>query len=90
MSTSHDDTPHRATGLLHTAAGVADVLLGGAEGAARRARSLLRRSDLADLARDGHDDLRARGELAVRRYLPEPHLEVLARRAIARRQSGDA
>jgi hypothetical protein len=37
--------------------------------------------------RDGHDELRSRGELALKRYgnASEPHMEILAKRAIARK-----
>jgi hypothetical protein len=53
----------------------------------------LRRQDLADLASEGQDDLKIRGELAIRRLRREPHLELLAQRALARRaeeQNGNA
>lgn len=68
-------------------AGVIDLGLEQAEGALRRVRGLLGRSDLHALVGDGHEDLKARGELALNRYAPatESHLEALARRAAATR-----
>ncbi|WP_444960899.1 hypothetical protein [Nocardiopsis sp. M1B1] len=72
---------------LLVAAGVADLAWSGIGAALRGARSLLGRSDLAELVRDGRRDLRERGELALRRYAPtaESHMELLARRAAASR-----
>ncbi|XKK39555.1 hypothetical protein HFP72_00980 [Nocardiopsis sp. ARC36] len=77
---------------LLVAAGVADLALDRIGAALRQAKSLLGRSDLADLARDGRDDLRERGRLALRRYgrTPECHMEVLARRVASRTGQGDA
>ncbi|MCK9870345.1 hypothetical protein MRI28_11960 [Nocardiopsis dassonvillei] len=77
----------RAREPLLVAAGVADLAWSGIGAALRGARSLLGRSDLAELVRDGRRDLRERGELALRRYAPtaESHMEVLARRAAASR-----
>lgn len=68
-------------------AGVVDLGLEQAEGALRLVRGLLGRSDLHELAADGHEDLMARGELALRRYAPsaESHMEALARHAAAAR-----
>jgi hypothetical protein len=70
----------------YVVAGLADLALSGAGSALRGLRGLLSRSDLAELAKDGQDDLKARGRLAVQRHasLPEPHLESLARQAAAR------
>ncbi|GAA1442157.1 hypothetical protein [Nocardiopsis tropica] len=77
---------------LLVAAGAADLALDRLGAALRRTRSLLGRSDLADLARDGRDDLRERGRLALQRYGPTPecHMEVLARRVASRTGQGDA
>jgi hypothetical protein len=75
---------------LHTMVGVADIVLNRVESTARQMRAVLagvRRSDLADLIREGHDDLKARGRLALGRHSSESHLEVLARRAAAGRRS---
>lgn len=73
----------RVSEPLLLAAGVADLAYSGIGAALRGARSLLGRSDLAELARDGRQELRQRGELALRRYAPtaESHMELLARRA---------
>lgn len=80
----------RAREPLLVAAGVADLAWIGIGAALRGARSLLGRSDLAELVRDGQRDLRERGELALRRYAPtaESHMELLARRAAASRPGG--
>ncbi|TYK53167.1 polyprenyl synthetase [Actinomadura decatromicini] len=62
--------------VLHLAAGAADVVLGGIRGLARRLPGL----------GDVRQELRARGELALRRNAPaQPaHMEVLARRVSER------
>ncbi|MEU9605386.1 hypothetical protein [Streptomyces sp. NPDC048057] len=73
-------------------AGAVDLVLEQAEGALRRVRALLSRSDLLDLAGDVRDDLVARGRnsgLGPTRPLPvpsigsvalgEPHMELVAR-----------
>ncbi|WP_306369374.1 hypothetical protein [Nocardiopsis sp. CC223A] len=75
------------------AAGAADLVIEGVGTALRRAGSLLGRSDLAALARDGREELRRRGLLALRRHAraTESHMELLARRAGARGSGrGDA
>jgi hypothetical protein len=61
---------------LYLAAGVADVVLGGARGALRRLPGL----------GEVCEELRARGELAWGRIVPaaEAHLELLARRVSER------
>ncbi|GAA2239597.1 hypothetical protein GCM10010430_21130 [Kitasatospora cystarginea] len=74
-------------------AGVIDVGLEQAEGLLRRMRGVLGRSDLREVAADGQEELRARGELLLGRLAPatESHLEGVARRAAAsRRTSSDA
>ena len=70
-------------------AGIADLGLETAEDLLGRARGLLGRSDLPDLAADAHADLRARGEVVLGRFGPpaEAHMEVLARRANAARDA---
>ncbi|MFD3546683.1 polyprenyl synthetase [Streptomyces sp. NPDC058655] len=75
---------HDAVLLL---AGVADVALSGLASLVGGARGLLRRGDVAELAQDGGQELKARGRLVLDRYAaaPPPHLEVLARRVAARR-----
>ncbi|SHJ67355.1 hypothetical protein SAMN05421803_108114 [Nocardiopsis flavescens] len=75
------------------AAGAADLVIEGIGTALRRTGALLGRSDLAELARDGREELRQRGILALRRYSPTPesHMELLARRAASREPGrGDA
>jgi hypothetical protein len=79
--------------LVYVAAGVAEVALAVVNKPLERLQAQLRRQDLADIASDGQDDLKVRGELAIRRLRPEPHLELLAQRALARRageQNGNA
>jgi hypothetical protein len=66
--------------MLHLAAGVADLVAGGWREAVRR---------LPRLA-EVREELRARGELALKRNapIPEAHLEVLSRQ-VARRTTGE-
>jgi hypothetical protein len=66
--------------ILHLVAGMADLVAGGLRDAARR---------LPRLA-EVREELRARGELALRRTAPAPeaHLEVLSRQ-VAQRTSGE-
>ncbi|AZP15971.1 polyprenyl synthetase [Streptomyces aquilus] len=54
-------------------------------------RSLLRRSDAAELAAQAEQDLTARGRLVLDRYaaVPPAHLEILARQALARKSAGE-
>ncbi|WP_461028886.1 polyprenyl synthetase [Streptomyces sparsus] len=67
-------------------AGAADLALSTATAALRGARSLLNRSDLADLAQDAQQEVKARGRLLLQRHaVPEPHMELLARQITARR-----
>ncbi|MDH6139894.1 MULTISPECIES: hypothetical protein [Kitasatospora] len=83
----------RGTEAVQLLAGVIDVGLEQAEGLLRRMRGLLGRSDLHEVAADGQEELRARGELLLGRLAPasESHLEAVARRAAAsRRSSPDA
>ncbi|MDT0330601.1 hypothetical protein [Nocardiopsis lambiniae] len=83
-------TDHVGESVL-LAAGLADMAFSGAGAALRRARALLIRSDLVELADDGREELRRRGRLALRRYAPasESHLEQLARRAASRPGQSD-
>jgi hypothetical protein len=79
--------------LVYVAAGVAEVGLAVVHKPLQLLRAQLRRQDLADIAGEGQDDLKIRGELAIRRLRTEPHLELLAQRALARRaeeQNGNA
>jgi hypothetical protein len=73
-------------------AGLADLAFSGIGAVLRRGQELLGRSDLADLAQDGRDDVKARGRLALQRYvtLPESHMELIAQRVAARRGESDA
>ncbi|MCW2947545.1 MAG: hypothetical protein JWR24_4262 [Actinoallomurus sp.] len=66
--------------MLYLAAGVADLVVGGMRGGARRLPRLV----------EMREELRARGELALRRTgsAPEAHLEVLARRVAERNADG--
>ncbi|MFF2780474.1 polyprenyl synthetase [Streptomyces sp. NPDC058052] len=82
---------------LLLAAGLADLVVDTIGGAAGSLRSLLGRSDSADLAHDAAADLRARGRLALDRLGPGrdgtgglAHMEVLAREALARRAASVA
>ncbi|MER5865189.1 polyprenyl synthetase [Kitasatospora sp. NPDC002040] len=71
--------------LVYAVAGLADLALSRVERGAGLLRGLLRRDDLGELAREGHQDLKARGELALKRHaVPEAHMEQLARIAAAR------
>lgn len=78
----------RLSDLMYLAAGVIDVASAAAHVPLLRLQAQLRRSDLADIAGEGQSDLRIRGELAIRRLRPEPHLELLAQRALSQRAEG--
>ncbi|WP_205718141.1 hypothetical protein [Actinomadura soli] len=67
--------------VLHLAAGAADVVMGGIRGAVRRLPGL----------GEVRQELRARGELALRRtaQAPPAHMEVLARRVSERPARND-
>ena len=93
MSTLNEPTAKRLRDdVVHTFAGLADLALGQVEHTVRLVRSGLGREDLGELVREGNNELKTRGELAVRRYQPmaEPHLEHLARRAARRIDNTDA
>ncbi|NEE22946.1 polyprenyl synthetase [Streptomyces sp. SID7499] len=84
----------RPRGLEHRAvllvAGLADLTVSTVGSALGTMRGLLRRSDTAELAAETERDLIARGRLALDRCaaVPPAHLEILARRSMARR-AGD-
>ncbi|MER8037753.1 polyprenyl synthetase [Streptomyces hydrogenans] len=91
--TSPGERPDEKALLL--AAGLADLVVESIGAAAGSLRSLLGRSDSADLAQDAAADLRARGRLALDRLAADregpggpAHMEVLAREAVARRAAG--
>lgn len=79
----------RAEEIVLMAAGLADLVLSRVEKAAAQARDVLGRADLRELAQEGNDDLKKRGELRLRRYggQGEPHLELLARRVVEREEN---
>lgn len=72
-------------------AGLADLAVSTLGSALGTVRGMLRRSDAAELATEAERDLLARGRLVLDRYatVPPAHLEVLARRALARRAADD-
>lgn len=78
--------------LVYAAAGLVDVAVSLTQGAIERLGTVLRRSDLPELSREGREDLRARGELALRRYAgtAESHLEALARQTAAGKSPDNA
>lgn len=84
-SGDHTRGPQRGRDLLALLAGAADLGLETAEGLIGKARGLLGRSDLGELAADAHGDLKARGDVLLGRLAPPPeaHMETLARRAKA-------
>jgi hypothetical protein len=76
---------------LLLAAGLADLAVSTVGSALGTVRGLLRRSDAEELAAEAEHELVARGRLVLDRYaaVPPAHLEILARRALARRATGD-
>ncbi|MFE6402610.1 hypothetical protein [Streptomyces alboflavus] len=72
-------------------AGLADLAVSTVGSALGAVRGALRRSDTAELAAQAEHDLLARGRLALDRYAAPPpaHLEILARRALARQAADD-
>ncbi|WP_329548924.1 polyprenyl synthetase [Streptomyces sp. NBC_01356] len=76
---------------LLVAVGLADLAVSAAGSALGTMRGLLRRSDAAELAAEAENELVARGRLVLDRYadVPPAHLEILARRALARKAAGD-
>ena len=91
---ANDDEDRRSTtdNVLFTVLGLADLALSQVKHALRPVNDVIQRSDLHELTRDGHDELTARGALAINRYAsaPEPHLDSLAKAAARRSASGDA
>ncbi|MGW6316481.1 polyprenyl synthetase [Streptomyces sp. NPDC055099] len=73
------------------AAGLADLAVSTLGSALGTVRGMLRRSDTAELATEAERELLARGRLVLDRYatVPPPHLEKLARQALARRAADD-
>lgn len=73
-------------------AGLADLGLEAAEGALRRARAVLARSDLPEMASDLHREVKAHGDVVLDRVAPpaQAHMEALARRAATTRQATTA
>jgi hypothetical protein len=82
---SSEPDKFKPSDLVYVAAGVAEVALAVVQKPLQRLQAQLRRSDLADIAGEGQDDLKMRGELTIRRLRPESHLELLAQRALSRR-----
>ena len=76
-----------ARDAVRLVAGLADLGLEAAEGALRRARSVLGRSDLPEMASDLHREVKAHGDVVLDRVAPpaEAHMEALARRSAAGR-----
>ncbi|WP_405932941.1 polyprenyl synthetase [Streptomyces sp. NBC_00827] len=76
---------------LLVAVGLADLAVSTVGSALGTVRGLLRRSDAAELAAEAENQLVARGRLVLDRYadVPPAHLEILARRALARKAAGD-
>ena len=72
-------------------AGLADLAVSTLGSAMGTVRGLLRRSDAAELVADAEQELMARGRLLLDRYaaVPPAHLEILARRAQARKTADD-
>jgi hypothetical protein len=70
---------------------LADLAVSTVGSALGTVRGLLRRSDAEELAAEAEHELVARGRLVLDRYaaVPPAHLEILARRALARRATGD-
>ncbi len=75
---------------LLLAAGLADLAVSTVGSVLGTVRGLLRRSDAAELAADAENELATRGRLVLDRYaaVPPAHLEILARRALARKAAG--
>jgi hypothetical protein len=91
VSDGRNDREGAVDQIVLTVAGAADLAVSLAARQLRRAlrpvEDVVKRSDLRELMREGHGDLKARGALALERRLPEadpPHLEVLARQTRAR------
>lgn len=81
----------RGNDAVLLAAGVADLAVSGLNTVLGGVRGLLGRSDVAELAGEGQQEIKARGRLALDRIVASPpaHLEVLAQHVKARRGSLD-
>ncbi|MGW6564856.1 polyprenyl synthetase [Streptomyces sp. NPDC054975] len=67
-------------------AGLADIAVTAVSSAVGEVRGLLGRSDVAGLADEGQEEIKARGRLVLDRYaVPPAHMELLARHVVARR-----
>ncbi|MGW7056005.1 polyprenyl synthetase [Streptomyces sp. NPDC054887] len=88
---SYETGPERGTArhsdAVLLAAGIADLAVGAVGGVVSGLRGLLGRADVAELAEDGQQELKARGRLVLDRHAAgaPAHLEVLARQVTARR-----
>jgi hypothetical protein len=89
MVAEQDRAGSAARDAVRLLAGLADIGLEAAEGAVRRARSVLGRSDLPELASDLHREVKAHGDVVLDRIAPpaQAHMEDLARRAAARHKT---
>ncbi|MFE9769289.1 polyprenyl synthetase [Streptomyces sp. NPDC005808] len=76
---------------LLLAFGLADLAVSTVGSTLETVRGLLRRSDAAELAAEAENELVARGRLVLDRYaaVPPADLEILARRALARKAACD-
>lgn len=85
---AHGARPSDAVLLV---AGLADIAVTALSSAVGEVRGLLGRSDVAGLAEEGQQEIKARGRLALDRYaaVPPAHMEVLARHVVARRSAPD-
>ncbi|GAA2038155.1 hypothetical protein GCM10009839_44480 [Catenulispora yoronensis] len=74
---------HPGRDVFTLLAGIADLGLDTAETLIGKARGVLSRSDLPEIAADAHHDLKARGDAVLGRITPPPesHMETLARLA---------
>lgn len=68
-------------------AGIADIAVSGLSTAVGGLRGLFRRADVAELAGEGQQEIKARGRLALDRFTASSpaHLEVLAQHVKGRR-----
>jgi hypothetical protein len=92
MNSDGDRATKVAEQAILLAAGLAELALDNAVSAAKSVFSIMRRRDLREMVTEGHDDLVTRGELALNRHVqtPVPHMELLARHAVAQHRGGDA
>ncbi|MBT2489677.1 polyprenyl synthetase [Streptomyces sp. ISL-96] len=68
-------------------AGIADMAVSGLSTVVGGLRGLMRRADMAELAAEGQQEIKARGRLALDRFTASSpaHLEVLAQQVKAHR-----